>query len=118
MRGRVTMPPPIAPAGATLGVEEEYHLVDPATSELVSCTRHFDTNDYLQRELQSSQLEIGTHVCHTLTELREELVKARRAAGEAAAQSNAAILAAGTHPFAHWRDLKRFARPRYDALAD
>jgi carboxylate-amine ligase len=112
------MPPPIAPAGATLGVEEEYHLVDPATGELVSCTRHFDSNCYVQRELQSSQLEIGTHVCHTLTELREELVKARLVAGAAAAQSNAAILAAGTHPFAHWRDLKRVARPRYDTLAD
>jgi YbdK family carboxylate-amine ligase len=105
-------------AGETVGVEEEYHLVDPVSGESASAAASFARNDYVQGELQTSQLEIGTQVCRTLTELRDDLTKARQAAGEAAAQSNAAILAAGTHPFARWQDLKRVALPRYDKLAD
>ncbi len=104
--------------GETLGVEEEYHLVDPNTGELVSATEPFAKNAYVQGEVQASQLEIGTPVCRTLTELRAELVKARQAANDVAAQLGAAILATGTHPFARWQDLKRVASPRYDALAD
>jgi YbdK family carboxylate-amine ligase len=104
--------------GETLGVEEEYHLVDPSTGELISAAEHFVEDAYVQGEVQTSQLEIGTPVCRTLSELHEELVKARRAAGDVAAQSSAAILAAGTHPFARWQDLKRVASPRYDTLAD
>jgi YbdK family carboxylate-amine ligase len=112
------MPTSDPAAGETLGVEEEYHLVDPTTGELVSAAVQFVNKDYVKGELQSSQLEIGTQVCRTLTELREDLVKARRAASKAAAQSSAAILAAGTHPFARWQDLQRVRLPRYDRLAD
>src|SRR4051794_6397898 len=97
----------------TVGVEEEYHLVDPITGELVSVADPSAQTEYVQGELQTSQIEIGTHVCRTLTELRDDLVKARRAAGEVAARSNAAILAAGTHPFARWQDLERVALTRY-----
>jgi YbdK family carboxylate-amine ligase len=104
--------------GETLGVEEEYHLVDPGAGELISAAEHFAKNAYVQGEVQASQLEIGTPVCRSLTELRAELVKARQAANDVAAQSGAAILAAGTHPFAPWQDLKRVASPRYDTLAD
>jgi hypothetical protein len=98
-------------------VEEEYHLVDPLTGEVVSAAMHFVKKTYVKGELSSSQLETGTQVCRTLTGLREDLVKARRAAGEAA-QSSAAILAAGTHPFARWQHLQCVRLPRYDRLAD
>jgi YbdK family carboxylate-amine ligase len=113
----MTMPTSNPGVGETLGVEEEYHLVNPATGEPVNAADHPGENEYVHGELQTSQLEIGTHVCRTLTELRDELVKARQAAGDVAAQSRAAILAAGTHPFAHWQDLKRVATPRFDTLA-
>jgi carboxylate-amine ligase len=72
----------------------------------------------VQGELQHSQIEIRTGVCRTLTELRAELVNARRAATNAAAQSGATILAAATHPFASWRDLQRVRVPRYDTMAE
>lgn len=104
-------------AGETFGVEEEFHLVDPATGVLASRPDVAD-DEYVEGELQASQLEIATRVCHTLTELRAELVTARRAAVTAAASSGAAILAAATHPFASWHDLRRVAIPRYNALAD
>jgi YbdK family carboxylate-amine ligase len=114
------MPEPVrSPSvGDTLGVEEEYHLVDPATGELATRAEVLPNDGYVKGELQASQLEIGTRVCHTLTELRRDLVKARKAAGRAAAQSGAAIMAAGTHPFARWRDLQRVPLPRYDVMAN
>jgi carboxylate-amine ligase len=105
-------------SGETLGVEEEYHLVDPSTGELASAPAQFVTSDYLQGELQRSQLEIGTPVCRTLSELRDELVNARHLASDVAGQSNSAILAAGSHPFGRWQDLQRVASSRYDTLAE
>jgi YbdK family carboxylate-amine ligase len=106
------------PAGETLGVEEEYHLVNPATGELVSRVEPFVETECVQGELQTSQIEIKTGVCHTLGQLRAELVHARRAAMNVGALSGATILAAGTHPFASWRDLQRVRVPRYDTMAD
>jgi len=105
-------------SGDTLGVEEEYHLVDPSTGELACAPAQFVASDYLQGELQRSQLETGTPVCRTLSELRRELVTARQLASDMAGQSNSAILAAGTHPFGRWQDLQRVASPRYDTLAE
>jgi YbdK family carboxylate-amine ligase len=107
-----------ASTGETLGVEEEYHLVDPATGELATRARDLPDDGYVKGELQASQLETGTQVCRTFTDVREELVKARRAGARAAARSGAVIMAAGTHPFAQWRDLKRVPIPRYDAMAN
>jgi carboxylate-amine ligase len=103
--------------GETLGVEEEYHLVDPTTGDLTTRAEVLPDDGYVCGELQASQLEIGTQVCRTLTDLREDLAKARKAAARAAAQSGGAIMAAGTHPFARWRDLKRVPMARYDAMA-
>ncbi|OBF30518.1 hypothetical protein A5724_23595 [Mycobacterium sp. ACS1612] len=108
----------ISAVGDTIGVEEEYHLIDPVTAELHALSGQFTTNEYVTSELQATQLEIATPVCDTLTELRHELAKARQAAGELAGHSGAAILATGTHPFAHWQDLERVALPRYDTMAD
>jgi carboxylate-amine ligase len=106
------------PAGETLGVEEEYHLVTSGSGELLSRAEPFVETEYVQGELQASQLEIGTGVCQTLTELRAELVNARRAAADSAALSGGSILAAATHPFASWRDLERVRLARYDAMAE
>jgi YbdK family carboxylate-amine ligase len=104
-------------AGETFGVEEEYHLVEPATGEVATRAENLPDDGYVKGELQASQLEIGTKVCHTLTDVHEELVKARKAAARAAAQSDSVIMAAGTHPFARWRDLTRVPIPRYDVMA-
>jgi YbdK family carboxylate-amine ligase len=105
-------------AGETLGVEEEYHLVDPATGELATRAEDLPDDGYVKGELQASQLEIGTPVCHTLTDLHEGLVMARKAAARAAARSGGVIMAAATHPLARWRDLQRVPTPRYDAVAN
>jgi YbdK family carboxylate-amine ligase len=116
----MTMSEPIGSPllGETLGVEEEFHVVDPVTGELATRAEVLPDDGYVCGELQASQLEIGTQVCRTLTDLREDLATARKAAARAAAQSGGAIMAAGTHPFARWRDLKRVPIARYDTMAD
>ncbi|MGF1535933.1 MAG: carboxylate-amine ligase [Elainellaceae cyanobacterium] len=95
----------------TLGVEEEYQVIDPETRELTGRAGHVmaiaqadpsDTN--VQREVYQSQIEIATPVCGSLAEARAELVKARRTILSAASEAGSAIAAAGTHPFSDWRD--------------
>lgn len=107
---------------ATLGVEEEYHLVEPSgelarRSAMAASASSGDLGDCVHAELQTTELEVATRVCTTLSDLRTELIRGRVAAADAAARTGAAILAAGTHPFATWRELERVALPRYETLA-
>jgi carboxylate-amine ligase len=106
----------------TVGVEEEYPVVDAATGEL---SRHAGTvldeaerrlGEAAQPELQSSQVEAGTAVCESLAEVRRELRRMRRAMLDAAAQEGCRIAAAGTHPTAAWRDQEVTSKQRYLAL--
>jgi YbdK family carboxylate-amine ligase len=109
-------------AGTTLGVEEEYHLVDSVTGEparrpkLAEAAATGKAGAQIHCEMQTSQLEVATGVCRTLADLRAELVTVRRAAADAATRADAAILAAATHPFARWNDLERTRLPRYESL--
>ncbi len=69
--------------------------------------------DEVQPELYQSQIEIASGVCRTLGEVREELVRLRRAVIEAAAREGGRILAAGTHPFSDWREQQATPKHRY-----
>jgi YbdK family carboxylate-amine ligase len=118
-------PVPTADAvGATLGVEEEYHLVEPVGGAvarrpaLAEAAASGCVGEFVQGEIQNSQLEVATRICQTVEDVRSALVAARRAAAEAASTEGAAILASGTHPFAPWREFQRVRSQRYDALAD
>ena len=91
----------------TIGVEEEYQIIDPKTGELQSYITQLLADDHIllqeiKPELHQSIVEVGTKVCHTPGEVREELVRLRRGVMELAAKHNLAIAAAGTHPFTHW----------------
>lgn len=106
----------------TLGVEEEYQLVDPKTRAL--CGRAgkvfnaTDTsNDRVQRELHNCQIEIATDVCHSLPDLRQELRRSRQVVIEAATDLDVAVVAAGTHPFSLWQDQTLTDQARYRQLA-
>ncbi len=108
--------------GFTLGVEEEYHLVDAETFALrneghvvVPATREL-LGEHAQEEIGATQLEISTPVCTTLAEVRGELRRARAAADSAAGRSGCRILAAATHPFGSWHDQQLTPRERYHAL--
>ncbi len=91
----------------TLGIEEEYQIIDPETRELKSYITEILAGDKLlldevKPELHQSMIEIGSRVCRTPQELRAELVRLRGMVMDLAARSNLAIAAAGTHPFSCW----------------
>lgn len=120
------MDPATVPAaiGATFGVEEEFHLVDPETfalanrPELSARALAGAAGPNLQAEMLTSQLETATPVCTGLTELRAALVGVRAEAAAAAADVGAAILAASTHPFALLSEIEVMDRPRYAVLTE
>src|SRR5947209_1232406 len=92
----------------TLGVEEEYQIIDPKTRELRSyITEMLEEGKLILREqvkpeLHQSIVEIGTKVCQTPAQVRSELVQLRRSIIELAAKNGLKIAAAGTHPFPSW----------------
>ncbi len=96
------------PPSLTIGVEEEYQIVDPQTRELRSyITQILEEGQLVLREqvkpeLHQSIVEIGTNVCHTPAEVRAELVRLRGAIIELAGKNGLKIAAAGTHPFSSW----------------
>ncbi|MGD9742403.1 MAG: carboxylate-amine ligase [Dongiaceae bacterium] len=108
----------------TIGVEEEYHLVDRETRDLVAeppaamlaeCERALKGR--VSPEFLRSQIEIGTPVCRTMQEVRAELAGARRAVAGIAARHGLAPIAASTHPFARWEEQRRTDRERYNLIA-
>jgi carboxylate-amine ligase len=95
------------PPSLTLGVEEEYQIIDPKTRELQSYITQMLMEDHrvltqVKPELHQSIVEVGTVVCQTPAEVREELVQLRRGVMELAARKGLRIAAAGTHPIANW----------------
>jgi carboxylate-amine ligase len=109
----------------TLGVEEEYMLVDGETFDLV---QHIDTvlaameghelEPRVKPELMQSVLEIATPVCHTAADVRNELCKLRRFVGEMAGEKGMKFASAGTHPFSLFERQRITARDRYRHLVD
>lgn len=104
--------------GATLGVEEEYHLVDAETGALADAPDVAPAAIALlgrdaQTEISTSQVEVATPVCTSLGEVRAHLLRLRKGADEAAQSHGCRILAAATHPTAHWRDQHLTDAPRY-----
>jgi carboxylate-amine ligase len=107
----------------TLGVEEEYLLVDKETRALV-----IDPPDSLMAEAEAkcgaqvtsellrSQIEVGTKVCRNIQEAHEDLARLRRNIIEVANNHGLAPIAASTHPFSSWTDQKHTEKDRYDQL--
>src|SRR5947209_12599839 len=94
----------------TVGVEEEFQIVDPNTWELRSHVSELLASsatafgDNIKREMHQSIVEVGTKICETIPELAEEIVRTRRDLADAAERVGLRIAAAGTHPFSNWMD--------------
>ena len=107
----------------TLGVEEEYQIVDADTRALrprgqqVLAGAEAALGERVQPEFHASQIEIATPVCQTLEEVRTQLIQARRALREAAARDGDKIAAAGTHPFSQSREQPITPKTRYQDMA-
>lgn len=107
----------------TLGIEEEYLLVDRATRDiardppeqmLAACQEK--APDRIHPEFLRCQIEGGTPVCESLGEARAELASLRATVAGVAAQYNLAPIAASTHPFAAWEPQQTTDRDRYNML--
>lgn len=101
----------------TVGVEEEYQLVDPVTGELragAQGVRGTDRTGEVAGEIQESMLEVGTPPARNLAEVETALRERRFQASSAAAAEDLEIFAAGIHPFSPWQQqsLSREQRPR------
>jgi glutamate---cysteine ligase / carboxylate-amine ligase len=109
----------------TLGVEEEYMLLDSETFDLV---QHIDTflaavaghelEAQMKAELMQSVLEIATPVCRTPSDVDRELRKLREYVTSVAAQKSLRVGSAGTHPFSLFEAQRITARDRYRSLVD
>ncbi len=110
----------------TLGVEEEFFLVDPESRDLLADPdpQIFDTCKANQgphkvvHEFLRSQIEISTRVCTSVGDVRSALMETRRVIIDGAAQHGAAALASSTHPFAAWDVQLPTANERYESFAN
>jgi len=108
----------------TLGIEEEYHLVERASGALAAepppamlHAAQARLGERAMPEFLKSQIEVATRKCTSLAEARCELVELRRTVAELADGHGLAPIAASTHPFSDWGNLKHSDRDRYVQLA-
>lgn len=107
----------------TLGIEEEYLLVDAETCALVdvpdalmhACAQAL--GDQVSPEFLACQIEVGTGICANIAEARADLGHLRRTIASCAAEFGLAPLAVSCHPFADWQSRKHTEKPRYNDLA-
>ncbi len=109
----------------TLGIEEEYQIIDPETRDLRTYISELLTQDQirakkldLKPELMQSQVEVGSRICRNVKEAKQEIIRLRRDVFELAEENGLQIAAASTHPFARWEDQVITEGTRYRELLD
>jgi glutamate---cysteine ligase / carboxylate-amine ligase len=106
------------PPSLTIGIEEEYQIIDPQSRELRSYIVEILREEVMQLgevkpELHQSIVEIGTKVCRTPAEAGAELKRLRRMVMDLAAKKDLRVVAAGTHPFSRWTEQEITPLERY-----
>ncbi|NNF00251.1 MAG: carboxylate-amine ligase, partial [Pyrinomonadaceae bacterium] len=108
----------------TLGIEEEFQIVDPTTRELKSHVSEIleegrlMLGEKVKPEMIQSMIEVGTGVCANIQEAREDISKLRCIISSLARKKNLEIVAASTHPFSKWSEQEIFDDARYELLVD
>jgi glutamate---cysteine ligase / carboxylate-amine ligase len=108
----------------TVGVEEEFQIIDPDTWELRSHVAELLVSgapalgDQLKRELHQSIVEVGTKICANIEELDNEICCIRRELVDSAERVGLLIAAAGTHPFSRWKDQIISPGERYENIVE
>jgi carboxylate-amine ligase len=109
-------------ADFTLGIEEEFQIIDPETRELRShITEMIEEGrmmlgEQVKPEMHQSMIEIGTGICNNIQEARADLINLRRTVSDLAGRNGLRIAAASTHPFSSWKDQKITPDQHYEAL--
>ncbi|MGR3805553.1 carboxylate-amine ligase [Marinibacterium profundimaris] len=108
----------------TIGIEEEYLLVDKDSLDLAQAPEALmtacqaDTEGQVSPEFLQCQIEVGTRVCSSITAAQEDLRRLRRIVSDRAAEHNLAPIAVSCHPFADWKVQHHTRKERYDDLQD
>lgn len=94
----------------TLGIEEEFAIIDPETRELRSHIQEIleggkvMLKEQIKPEMHQSVVELGTEICRDIVDARKHVTDLRSRLAELAGRSGLKIASVGTHPFSHWRD--------------
>jgi glutamate---cysteine ligase / carboxylate-amine ligase len=108
----------------TLGIEEEFQIVDPETRELRSHVAEIldegrlMLGEKIKPEMIQSMIEVGTGVCANIQEAREDISKLRCIISSLARKKGMEIVAASTHPFSKWSEQEIYEHDRYKLLVD
>jgi glutamate---cysteine ligase / carboxylate-amine ligase len=108
----------------TIGIEEEFQIVDPETRELRSHIQEILAQgkmilkEQIKPEMHQSVVELGTEICRDVAEARRQVVQLRRELAMLAARDGLLIASAGTHPFSHWMDQLITASERYATVVN
>jgi glutamate---cysteine ligase / carboxylate-amine ligase len=106
----------------SLGIEEEFQIIDPETRELRSHIQQLldggkvVLKERVKAEMHQSVVELGTEICGDARVARQQVVHLRSELAKLAAQHGLQIASAGTHPFSHWMDQLITVHERYATI--
>ena len=108
----------------TIGIEEEFQLIDPDTRELRSSVKEILKSgqpvlgEQLKLEMFQAMVEVGTSICRDVEEARQEVICLRRTVSDLAEEVGCRLIASGAHPFTHWAKMEITEHERYLELAE
>lgn len=108
----------------TVGIEEEFQIVDPATRDLRSSVTEIlaqgseHLKEQLKKEMFQAMVEVGTEICDDVEQARAEVTRLRRTVGELAQAAGGRLVASGTHPFGNWQNMEITDDERYVSLTE
>jgi carboxylate-amine ligase len=106
----------------TLGIEEEFQLIEPETRALKShilelfAEGESRLKEKIKKEMHQSVVEVGTGICADIAAARADVTNLRRELIKLAGENGLAIAAAGTHPFTHWSSIAITPNERYEQI--
>ncbi|HZT57125.1 MAG TPA: carboxylate-amine ligase [Pyrinomonadaceae bacterium] len=114
----------MTPESYTLGIEEEFQIVDPQTRELRSHVSEMleegrmILGEQVKPEMIQSQVEVGTGICKNIAEARADITNLRSVIAGLARKNGLRIVAASTHPISHWSEQRIFDDAHYTLLVE
>src|SRR5918911_4793141 len=114
----------MTPETYTLGIEEEFQIVDPQTRELRSHVSEMLEEgkmllgEQVKPEMIQAQIEVGTGICSNIQEARADITRLRAIVSQLARKQGLAIVAASTHPISQWKEQQIYDDPHYALLIE
>src|SRR5437868_14669790 len=106
----------------TLGIEEEFAIVDPETRELRSHIQEILEGgkvllkEQIKPEMHQSVVELGTEICTSISNAREHVIELRSKLASLGGNAGLKIASVGIHPLSHWRDQLISEGERYQEI--